>query len=856
MMENRLMTGNRVDCLYRVSTDKQVDYNDKSQADIPMQRRECHRFCEKMGWTIVHEEQEDGVSGHKVRAENRDKLQIIKERAKQGKFDILLVFMFDRIGRIADETPFVVEWFVKNGIRVWSTQEGEQRFDNHTDKLTNYIRFWQADGESEKTSIRTKTALGQLVEDGGFKGGLAPYGYDLVKSGRFNKRKHEVFELAVNEAEAAVVRIIFDKYVHEGFGAQRIATYLNNLGYRARTGKMWHHASIRGIICNLTYTGVLRSGESRSQTLPHLQIITPELFEAAQHIRTSRANSAEQERRVPLNTRGQSLLAGNVFCGHCGSRLALTTNGKAYPCKEDAHRIVKRVRYICYGKTRKQTECDGQTGYTAHILDGIIDKVVRQIFERMKAIPKSEIVNIRYREKMEERKALLKSAKSDYAKAAAELDTLRAEVIKSLRGESAFSQDLLGSLISDCETKCLEVQHTMEAAQAAYDEGQAMLDALNAQYDDIISWADMYDSASMESKKMIVSCLIRRVVVAGLLYLVLALLFKLVGAKKVMRFFPPIVTGPIIILIGLNLSGTAVTNASSCWWLALVAIAIIIVANIWGKGMVKIIPILLGVVGSYVIALIATLCGAQLPDANGVMQPLINFAEVHSAGIVGLQKFVIAKFDVTSILVMAPIAIAAMMEHIGDVSAISSTTGKNFIEDPGLHRTLLGDGLATAFAGMFGGPANTTYGENTGVLALSRVYDPRVIRLAALYAIILSFSPKFDALVNSIPTAIVGGVSFVLYGMISAVGVRNVVENKVDLTKSRNLIIAAVIFVCGLGFASTGGITFTVGSADITLTGLAIAALAGVVLNALLPGNDYEFGKNAEGDASADLGSY
>ena len=212
-----------------------------------------------------------------------------------------------------------------------------------------------------------------------------------------------------------------------------------------------------------------------------------------------------------ITTRGQSLLAGNVFCGHCGSRLALTTNGKAYPCKEDAHRIVKRVRYICYGKTRKQTECDGQTGYTAHILDGIIDKVVRQIFERMKAIPKSEIVNIRYREKMEERKALLKSAKSDYAKAAAELDTLRAEVIKSLRGESAFPQDLLSSLISDCETKCLEVQHTMETAQAAYDEGQAMLDALNAQYDDIISWADMYDSASMESKKMIVSCLIRRV---------------------------------------------------------------------------------------------------------------------------------------------------------------------------------------------------------------------------------------------------------------------------------------------------------------------------------------------------------
>ena len=346
------------------------------------------------------------------------------------------------------------------------------------------------------------------------------------------------------------------------------------------------------------------------------------------------------------------------------------------------------------------------------------------------------------------------------------------------------------------------------------------------------------------------------IVIAGGLYLVLALLFKLVGAKKVMRFFPPIVTGPIIILIGLNLSGSAIKNAATCWWLALVAMAIIVVANIWGKGMVKIIPILLGVVGSYLVALIATACGAQLPDANGVMQPLVSFASVKTADLVGLQQFVIAKFDLTSILVMAPIAIAAMMEHIGDISAISSTTGKNFIADPGLHRTLLGDGLATAVAGMFGGPANTTYGENTGVLALSKVYDPRVIRLAALYAIILSFSPKFDALVNSIPTAIVGGVSFVLYGMISAVGVRNVVENKVDLTKSRNLIIAAVIFVSGLGFSSTGGITFTVGSADITLTGLAIAALAGVILNAILPGNDYEFGTDPQGDKSADLGSY
>ncbi len=349
------------------------------------------------------------------------------------------------------------------------------------------------------------------------------------------------------------------------------------------------------------------------------------------------------------------------------------------------------------------------------------------------------------------------------------------------------------------------------------------------------------------------------VVIAGLLYVVLAAMIKAVGVHKVMRFLPPVVTGPIIILIGLNLAPSAVNNASTCWWLALVAIAIIVVANIWGKGMIKIIPILLGVVGSYVVALIANALGATIPaptelDPNAVA-PLINFSSVTSSQIIGLQPFQLAKFDLTSILVMAPIAIASMMEHIGDMSAISATVGENFIDDPGLHRTLIGDGIATSISGLFGGPANTTYGENTGVLVLSRVHDPRVIRLAAIYAIVLSFSPAFAALVNSIPAAIIGGVSFILYGMISAIGVRNVVENQVDFTNSRNLIIAAVILVCGLGF--TGGITFTIGGASITLTSLAIAAIAGILLNAILPGKDYVFGEPTTDDrASGDLGRY
>ncbi len=339
------------------------------------------------------------------------------------------------------------------------------------------------------------------------------------------------------------------------------------------------------------------------------------------------------------------------------------------------------------------------------------------------------------------------------------------------------------------------------------------------------------------------------IVVAGLLYLVLALIIKLVGVKKVMRFLPPVVTGPIIILIGLNLAPSAVTNASSCWWLAILSIAVIVVANIWGKGMIKIIPILLGVVIPYAVAVVCTLCGYDLIDFSSLdVQGLFDGA----SPILGFQPFVtnfsgsIAKFDVSAILVMAPIAIAAMMEHIGDMSAISATVGENFIEDPGLHRTLIGDGIATSLAGLFGGPANTTYGENTGVLVLSKVYDPRVVRLAAIYALVLSFSPAFAVIINTIPAAIIGGVSFILYGMISAIGVRNVVENKVDLTNSRNLIIAAVILVCGLGFS--GGLTFQIGSASLTLTSLAIAAIAGIVLNAILPGKDYEFGINPEGD--------
>lgn len=339
---------------------------------------------------------------------------------------------------------------------------------------------------------------------------------------------------------------------------------------------------------------------------------------------------------------------------------------------------------------------------------------------------------------------------------------------------------------------------------------------------------------------------------AGLLYLILAALIKAFGTGRVMRYFPPIVTGPIIIAIGLNLSQSAINNCEANWGIALVAIVIVVVCNIWGKGMIKIIPIILGVAGSYLVAAVT---------GN------VDFALVREAAWFGLpitwNRTVFSIFEapnvsllVTSVITIMPIALATMVEHIGDVSAISSTVGKNFIKDPGLHRTLTGDGLATIVASLFGAPANTTYGENTGVLSLTRVYDPRVIRIAAGFAILFSFSPKFAAIVSAMPTATLGGVSLVLYGMISAVGVRNVVENQVDFVKSRNVIIAALILVLSIGinYSNSGAVLFHIGSVAISLSGLAVGALTGIILNAILPGKDYTFDEDVPSDTFVDLG--
>ena len=361
-----------------------------------------------------------------------------------------------------------------------------------------------------------------------------------------------------------------------------------------------------------------------------------------------------------------------------------------------------------------------------------------------------------------------------------------------------------------------------------------------------------FDSSSgvpVNSDLLVYACF--GVACAGLMYVILSALFKAFGVKKVMKFFPPIVTGPIIICIGLILSSSAINNCNANWLVAVAAIVIVICFNIWGKGMTKIIPILLGVLGSYVISMIF--------DPASRAKVVETVAAADWLGLpINWNRTVFHLFNMdvdtgmllSAVFTIVPLSLATMVEHIGDVCAISSTVGKNFVADPGLHRTLLGDGLATTLAALFGAPANTTYGENTGVLALSKVYDPRVIRIAACFAIVFSFCPKFAALITAMPTATIGGVSLILYGMISAVGVRNVVENKVDFTNSRNVIVAALILVLAIG------INYSVGSIQIgivSLSGLAVASLVGIAVNAILPGKDYEFGVDEQGDTSVNF---
>ena len=497
----------RVVCLYRVSTVGQVEKD-----DIPMQKQFCREFVQRQtGWELVKEFSEKGVSGFKKSAKDRDAIQEIQKMALQGGFDILLVFMFDRLGRRDDETPFVVEWFVKNGIEVWSAMEGQQRFDNHVDKLLNYIRYWQASGESIKTSVRVKTRISQLTEEGYYTGGIVPYGYRLENRGRTNKRNKEVCDLAIDPDEAEVVKVIFQKYVCEGYGSQRICRYLAEQGFRNRKGGNIPTTSINRIIKNSLYIGVLCNGESRSeQILTDLQIIDVDLFERAQSIIQSRSKPRIR-REVPLNTKGQSLLVGNVYCGHCGRRLTLATSGRKYSKKDGTVVTKTYARYQCSYNTQHPGECDGPSGYGVSKLDDLIEQIVRIQFEQIKMAPPQELIKERQSREVDIAKAKLNLLNGQYQQKQKDYQDLRAETLRVIQGASRLNVDLLNSIVEETTTQMKELEQQIKTAEANLQELVSGAEKVRHGYDELMNWAKLFDNCNFEARKMIIAQFVKAV---------------------------------------------------------------------------------------------------------------------------------------------------------------------------------------------------------------------------------------------------------------------------------------------------------------------------------------------------------
>jgi len=506
-----------------VSSKAQVDkHNDKD--DIPMQKQACHEFAAHQGWVIVDEDSELGVSGFKVSAKDRDVIQDIQKAAVEKKFDILLVFMFDRIGRIDSETPFVVEWFINNGIEVWSVNEGQQLLDSHTDKLLNYIRYWQASGESIKTAVRTKAGIAQTARQGLYYGGRLSFGYQLVKKGRTNKRGYDIHDIEVNPHEAEYVKAIYEKYVYEGMGYLRISHYLTNEGVFHSSGKRITLEAVRRILIHPLYTGVMVCGDVRSEHIPELQIIDDDLFRQAQQLREKRAKKintpskdgiSEEKSTMPTNTKGHALLSGNAFCANCGGKLYLSWGGSDYIRKTDGALVkYRRIRYTCNNKTRGLCDCDGQTSYEVAKLDGLITEFLLGLFQNIKGSVESELVDKSYQSELASCKTKLKGANAELHKYNESLRTLQGEVVKAIQGESKFDSAVLNDLIAQAKEKIQSSTEKVNRYQSELENRNQHLSDIQADYKKLVSWAEVFQNSNPEAKKMIVAYLIKSVKVS------------------------------------------------------------------------------------------------------------------------------------------------------------------------------------------------------------------------------------------------------------------------------------------------------------------------------------------------------
>ena len=498
----------RVICLYRVSTLGQVDHD-----DIPMQKTACREYAaQHPDWKIVDEISEKGVSGYKVSSNDRDAIVEIKKRASQHQFDVLLVFMFDRLGRRDDETPFVVQWFVQQGIEVWSAREGEQRFDNHVDKLMNYIRFWQASGESEKTSIRVRTKHSQMIQNCEWRGGLVAYGYHLVQKGRVNKKNQPVPDLEIDEDEAKVVREIYRLLLEEGYGTNRVAKRLNENGVKTKRGSTpWRGTSIRALIENPIYKGVLRFGPERSQPFEHLVIIDEATFDRCLEVVKGRASSPAKETSESAPSASRSLLTGLLYCADCGSKLCFSHNTTRRHLADGSLKLHERDLYRCYRKISSPESCSGQSSYHVDPIIQAVEKEVKQFLARIGEIPQADLVQMAASRTKSVYEIALKQAKADFDTAKRQVDALEDQAIKALTGENQLDLEIVNSMLVKHRAK-------MEAALTAMQEAEDRLQAeernnrtTRLEIEEIQSWVERYDEITPEAKHMVIARLVDRI---------------------------------------------------------------------------------------------------------------------------------------------------------------------------------------------------------------------------------------------------------------------------------------------------------------------------------------------------------
>lgn len=502
----------RVICLYRVSTTGQVDHD-----DIPMQRIACHEYVSSHpDWEIVDEISEKGVSGYKVSTNARDAIVEIKKRAMQKQFDILLVFMFDRIGRRDDETPFVVQWFVQQGIEVWSTREGQQRFDSHVDKLLNYIRFWQASGESEKTAIRVRTRHAQMVQDGQYRGGLVPYGYRLENLGRTNKKDKPVPDLVIDEQEAAVVRQIVHLILEEGYGTHRVANWLNSHGIATKRGTtLWRDTSIRAMLANPIYKGILRFGDERSKVMENLIILDEATYDRCQQMIHSRAPSHRKDCHYPLRTDSRGLLSGMLYCGCSGTRLAFNHNCTTRTLADGTIRTYEREQYRCYRKLNSKTSCQGRSTYVSERINAAVLEDVQRLLARIQRLPTAAMFQAAQKCHQTVAQLAFQQAEATYLEVQAQMNALEEQAMKALTGQASLDIGMINAMVPRYRERLERAKQQMEEATASMEEENHA--RLHAEKDiqRLQSWAECFDHANMETKHMILAELIERIEVSG-----------------------------------------------------------------------------------------------------------------------------------------------------------------------------------------------------------------------------------------------------------------------------------------------------------------------------------------------------